>query len=259
MKCSVLPGGKCQTDVYVKSGDADESLRMRPSAFMDEAQELAFMAAETGGFGYSILHPRNWAWVLSRFHFKYTGNPKWQDELHLRTWSKGPEGPFWLREFQLMDAEGNNLMVGTSSWVVLNLETRSMVRPDVIAGMMPDGVTVPESAIAESCPKTVMPRSVEAEFVKEHTVAYSDVDLNGHTNNVRYVIWAMDCLDYGQASKPVKDVRITFAHETHPGEKVSLYKAFTEEINENGETSPVYWIEGRNPEGKQAFTVRLTF
>lgn len=56
----------------------------------------------------------------------------------------------------------------------------------------------------------------------EHTVSYSDLDINGHTNNSRYVVWAMDCLPNEVTDSPVKDLYINFVKETLPGDKVQL-------------------------------------
>ena len=33
-----------------------------------------------------------------------------------------------------------------------------------------------------------------------HKASYSDIDVLGHTNNARYVVWAMDSIDYGEVA-----------------------------------------------------------
>ena len=59
-----------------------------------------------------------------------------------------------------------------------------------------------------------------------HCVAYSDVDIIGHTNNAKYVVWAMDCLPFDYlAAHRVSDIRINFNKETRPGDTVALFRA----------------------------------
>ena len=68
-----------------------------------------------------------------------------------------------------------------------------------------------------------MPRGVEAEDAGSVVSSYSDIDFLGHTNNARYAVWSMDCLDYEDASTMfVKDVYINFNHEVRPGDTVLL-------------------------------------
>ena len=92
-----------------------------------------------------------------------------------------------------------------------------------------------------------MPRGVEPEYVGTHKVAYSDIDLVGHANNARYVSWAMDCLDDGNAGLEVDEVEIVFHHESRPGDEISLYRA------EEGGAS---YVEGRR-DGAQIFCVKI--
>ena len=88
----------------------------------------------------------------------------------------------------------------------------------------------------------------------EHKVVYSDVDIIGHTNNARYMVWAMDCLDYETVSgRRVKDLFINFNKETTPGTVVRLFRLQTEE-----DGAPVFYVEGR-VEGKSAFCVKMVF
>ena len=90
---------------------------------------------------------------------------------------------------------------------------------------------------------------MEAEPAGEHRVAYSDIDLIGHTNNARYAVWAMDCLPVEEASKTFKDLYINFNKETRAEETVQLFRL----QQENG-----WYVEGRL-DGKSCFVVQLTF
>ena len=241
----------CQ-DICVPCYDTDASFYLKPASFMDMAQEIAYWAAQGLGFGYDDLHVHHVAWVLSRMHFHFENPPKWRDNVTLYTWHKGADGLFYLRDFFLQDADGNRLVTCTSSWVVIDERTRRLVRPEELQDKLSTGDV--DDAIAERAPKVVMPRGAEPEPAGEHTVVYSDVDIIGHTNNARYMVWAMDSIDYETASAcRVKDVYINFNKETTPGTSVQLYRLKTEE-----DGALVWYVEGR-VEGKSAFCVKMVF
>ena len=241
----------CQ-DICVPCYDTDASFYLKPAAFMDMAQEIAYWAAQELGFGYDDLHVHHVAWVLSRMHFHFENPPKWRDNVTLYTWHKGADGLFYLRDFFLQDADGHRLVTCTSSWVVIDERTRRLVRPEELQDKLSTGDV--DDAIAERAPKVVMPRGAEPEPAGEHTVVYSDVDIIGHTNNARYMVWAMDSIDYETASAcRVKDVYINFNKETTPGTSVQLYRLKTEE-----DGALVWYVEGR-VEGKSAFCVKMVF
>ena len=242
----------CQ-DICVPCYDTDASFYLKPAAFMDMAQEIAYWAASELGFGYDDLHVHHTAWVLSRMHFHFGNPPKWRDNVTLYTWHKGADGLFYLRDFYLQDPLGNRLVTATSSWVVIDERTRRLVRPEDLQDLMGLDDKV-DDAIEERAPKVAMPRGMEPEPAGEHTVVYSDVDIIGHTNNARYMVWAMDCIDYETAStRRVRDVYINFNKETTPGSTVQLFRLKTEE-----DGNLVWYVEGR-VDGKSAFCVKMVF
>lgn len=229
--------------------DTDAAWRLKPASFMNIAQEAAGRHAVYLGFGYDDLIKSNTAWILSRVHVEFVDTPKWREDITLTTWHKGLHRLFFLRDFLLTDGEGNVKVKAATSWLVLNLETRRLVRdPKLIE----EGTVCTDNVTDAPADKVVMPKDVEAEFVMEHRVAYSDVDTNGHTNNAMYMQWAMDALDYELASsRPVKEFTINFNHETKAGEVVSIYRAVVER---DGDVR--VYVEGRLPEAS-SFIVEI--
>ena len=243
----------CQ-DICLPCYCTDASFYLKPASFMDMAQEIAYWAAQELGFGYDDLHVHHTAWVLSRMHFHFENPPRWRDQVTLYTWHKGASGLFFLRDFHLRDPQGGTLVTATSSWVVIDERTRRLVRPEELDDLLDVEEGSVDSAIGEPAPKVALPRGAEPEPAGEHTVAYSDVDIIGHTNNARYMVWAMDCIDYETASaRRVRDVYVNFNKETTPGTTVQLFRLRTEE-----EGALVWYVEGR-VDGKSAFCVKMVY
>lgn len=218
---------------------------------MDLAQEAANTHAATLGFGYDDLIQSRTAWVLSRVNIHFLKSPLWRDEVTLTTWHKGLERLFFLRDFILTDKEGNECIKATTSWIVLNLDTRRLVRDPKL---MDEGTICSDNALETPAGKVQMPKDIEAKFVMDHIVSYSDVDLLGHTNNAMYMHWAMDALDYSLTSdRPVRELTINFNHETKAGEKVEVYRSEVEK-----EDGLHIFVEGK-VENVSSFCVEFIF
>ena len=229
----------------------DANWRLKPASFMDLAQEAANSHAAILGFGYDDLIQSRTAWILSRVNIHFIKAPLWRDEVTLTTWHKGLERLFFLRDFILTDKDGNECVKATSSWLVLNLDTRRLVRDP---HLMDEGTTCSDNVLEAPAAKVQMPKDKEATLVMEHTVTYSDVDLLGHTNNAMYMHWAMDALDYSLTSdRPVRELTINFNHETKAGEKVEVYRSEVEK-----EDGLHIFVEGK-VENVSSFCVEFIF
>ena len=231
--------------------DTDASWRLKPVSFMNYAQEMANRHANILGFGYDDLIASKTAWVLARMNIRFVNLPLWRDNVSLTTWHKGLNRLFFVRDFQMKDAQGNICVEATTSWIVLNLETRRFVRDPKL---MDEGTVCQDHAIEQPADKVVIPKDVEAEYVMDHVVSYSDVDMLGHTNNAMYMHWAMDAVAYEVTSqRPLKEVTINFNREARAGETVSIYRT----VVESEEQLHVY-VEGK-VEGASSFCIEMIF
>lgn len=229
----------------------DSKWRLKPASFMDLAQEAANSHAAILGFGYDDLIQSKTAWILSRVNIHFIKAPLWRDEVTLTTWHKGLERLFFIRDFVMTDKDGLECVKATSSWLVLNLETRRLVRDPEL---MDEGTTCSDNALEMPAGKVQMPKDVEPEMVMEHTVAYSDVDLLGHTNNAMYMHWAMDAVDYALASSaPLRELTINFNKETKAGESVRIFRSQVEK-----EDGLHIYVEGK-VDGASSFCVEFIF
>jgi len=241
-------GYKFRQDICIPCYQTNHETILKPAAFMDLAQEIAYWAAQELGFGYDTLHIHHTAWVLSRMHLHFHNAPAWRDLVKLYTWHKGSAGLFYMRDFDLTDSQGNKMVSATSSWVVIDERTRRFVRPEDLAQFLSVDYEV-DNAIEEPAPKVTFPKGVEAEPAGEHLVAFSDIDLIGHTNNARYVVWAMDHIPYEDAKKPIKDLYINFNKETTAGETVHFFR-YREDAT--------WYVEG-TVDDKSCFVVKMEF
>ena len=202
----------------------DCNSRLRPGAFMDLCQQAAGEEARMLGFPDSRLMERCGAvWVIARMEARFRSLPMRGDTVRLRTWHKGADKIFFLRDYQLLDTADNILADATSVWVVMDAAARKVMRIDTLQDIIPPQAQYPLHAIETVTEKIVVPSGCIQEKVAEHTVQYSDVDYNGHANNARYTVWAMDCIPGGEAFRsPLREIALNFNREARPGETVTL-------------------------------------
>lgn len=238
----------------IPSFDTDMSATMRPAAFLNYAQEAANIHADYIGVGYDNMHVTRKAWVLARMHVVFHRLPKWREHINVQSWHKGTNGFLFLRDFVVYDKAANEKLISaTTSWLVIDIDTRRLSK--FTEFVEDESKSIKEDVIAEPAPKTVMPKEVDPLHVATHNVNYSDLDMNGHVNNVKYTEWAMNSIELDVVnSRPLKELVINFNNEIKAGDVVELYRHC--ESVEDG--SLIYYIEGK-VNGKSSFVEKLFF
>ena len=241
---------KCSIRLDVPSYMVDRRYLHRPGSFMDLAQEMAMIGAREHSFGDDRLAAHSSVWVLARMQVRFLRPVRREDKVCMSTWHKGVQGVFFVRDYSLDGEDGQPSVVSTSSWIVMDINTRRAVRSDRLTDIIPTEAESTDNAVEELAPKVALPRGSEPVKAASKRICYSDVDYNHHANNAKYVVWAMDCLPdetvYGHS---VKELSINFNKEARPGETVDLYTL---------ESDGAWYVEGRIQD-QQIFIVRLVF
>ena len=232
--------------------EADANQLLKPTAMLDWMQEVAGRDATRLGFGYNDLIQNQTAWVLSRTHVRFHQYPKWRDIVHLKTWHKGAFKVLYLRDFQLFNEAGEALASATTSWLIIDMNTRRMVRNPELASS-PE-TCIFEHAIEQPADKITLPTNAEPTLAGTYKVVWSDIDTMAHVNNVKYVGWALDTIDEDiLREKPLKEILVNYDAEVLLGEEVKFYHCKHET-----EEGLVFYIQGI-VEDKTKFSVKLIF
>lgn len=228
----------------------DCAARLRPAAFMDIAQELAALGSERCNFADGDLAPHGLVWILARMSVRFDRMPVRLDTVTAQTWHRGLDGPFFVRDYRLLAADGSVAVASTSSWIIMDMQTRRIVRSDRLAGLIPSEPEFDLAAMPELSPRLQVPDPSLLKPAGQRSVQYSDLDYNGHVNNARYTVWSLDALPLeAVSSRSVRSIDINFNREVRPGDSVQLSLC---------EADGYYYVEGRT-EGYQNFLVRIGF
>jgi medium-chain acyl-[acyl-carrier-protein] hydrolase len=183
-------------------------------------QEAAWNHAEHLGLGYEQLRRENKIWVLSRLLLKLDRSLRWGETITVHTWPRQVRSAFALRDFEMVDSAGMRLAAGSSAWLVLDVSSR---KPQRVDKMISSISTFPAKRALDQDPASL--DAVQSDrSITRFTARYSDIDVNGHVNNARYVGWLMDSysLDFHRAHE-VKRLEINYLGETAGAETVSVF------------------------------------
>lgn len=213
--------------------DTDFRGRLSLHSLFNYVQDIASEHAELLKFGREDLQRNNRFWILSRMYAAINRMPRWGEEILLHTWPRGVEGLFALREIEVTDGKGEVISAVTTSWVVVDIETRRPVRPGTMPALAGrDFIT--RQATGRSAGKLEPPNGQMIE-TPPFRVRSGDLDVNLHVNNVKYIQWYCDTFgtDYLSGHEP-EEVEINFLSESVEGDTVFL----RHEVAGNGNNRP---------------------
>jgi len=240
----------------VRFNAIDKSDLMTLNSVFGFFQEAAISHAEKLGVGREAMALANQVWILSRMSVQVDRRPKYGETITVRTWPRGGEKLFALRDYDIRDAAGNVAVRARSCWIIIDIEKRRPLRPQTVM----DNLPLNDGNDAFFTPLSLEERSV-LQKTAERPALYTDVDYNGHVNNVSYIRWIEDAVPGGllESAKSMR-LDINYLNEILPGETTGIWSAGVED---SGEPPALHAIafEGRKAEstanGSTAFRAEL--
>lgn len=204
--------------ITVKYSEIDQNLAMKPFALLNFLQDIASKNAEDWGFGYSYIHPRNYAWFLIKYRMEFEEYPFDIQDLTLKTEPRGYNKLFAYRDFELYSGEK---LLGRmhSMWSIVDIDSRSIVP---ISAAIPDNPhMVPFQKREDDLAFAKISQITTPTLEKEFEVRYNDLDVNGHANNGNYIVWAFEPLSFEfKNTHRIKTIDMIYKKEARFGEKL---------------------------------------
>lgn len=202
----------------IKYSDLEENLALKPYAILNFLQDIASKNAEDLGFGYSYIHPQNYAWFLIKYHMEFNEYPEDIGNLTLITEPRGYNKLFAYRDFEFYK---NNKIIAriTSMWSIVNINTRAMIPINNVFSNHTKMIPYTKKSDDLLFEKILEIKNIH--FKKNFNVRYNDIDVNGHANNGNYVIWALEPLNYEfRNHKRIKNIDMIFKKEVKYNENI---------------------------------------
>jgi medium-chain acyl-[acyl-carrier-protein] hydrolase len=180
---------KYRVHVYETGPDG----RLNLYSLFNYMQDIASDHAIKLGFGRDDLMRDNRFWVLSRIYVEIETWPLWEDTIVLKTWPNGTDKLFALRNYEISFEDGRHIASGTSSWLILDNTTRKVQRPDSILARFNPEMKMEHSGLRYA--NKLEAADENGTRSPLFRIKISDLDVNLHTNNVRYLKWVNDSYD----------------------------------------------------------------
>jgi len=228
----------------VRFGTIDKSDRLTLNSIFNYFQEAAICHAENLNVGREEMIRTGQAWILSRMSVLVERRPKYSETVTVRTWPRGWEKLFAIRNFQITDADNVPVVSARSAWLIVDMEKRRPLRPQALMDQLPlnEGLdTLTDGTMA-------LEERKDLQKISERKALYTDIDFNGHVNNVHYIQWIEDSLDKQLLENANKmRIDINYLSEIMYGEEAELLSSPIEDTN-----GTAFAFEGKKKENAQA-------
>jgi len=191
----------------IKSYDTDQNGNLTLPTILHFLQECAWNNARANGFGYEDLEKENVFWVLSKIFIEIDEYPKWKDDIKIKTWPKGTDGLFAIRDFQIIK---NDVIIAraTSYWLILDQKNNRPKRLEHFNFIHENFLK--DDAVKKKLGKVSFSSDIAELDIRK--VYYSDLDVNRHVNNATYVRWILDSY-FSTENKNITELEINFLTE----------------------------------------------
>lgn len=197
--------------------DVDCFGRLKASRILALIQDVSGDHSDLLGMNREYLMERGLFWAVIRHRVQITRLPTHGETLRLETWPMPTTRTAFPRSTIAYDGDGNECFRSISLWVLMDTNSRSMVLPGK------SGVEVPGLLRGSelSLPGSIIPRQMQEEDLR--TVRYTDLDINGHMNNCRYLDWVEDLLPSSfHAHHQIREFTLCYLSEIREGEQLHL-------------------------------------
>ncbi len=176
-------------------------------------------------FGMNYLNTVHKTWVLSRLTIEMNEMPVAYEKFSVETWVESAMKYFTHRCFRISSPDDSKVFgYGRSIWAMIDTDTR---QPQNILDIR-NGEIERYIETAKPCPIQGPARvkmDKDAKLVNSQNTHYSDVDINGHINSVKYIEHILDTfpIDWYRTHR-IKRFDIAYVAESYCGDTLNFYK-----------------------------------
>ena len=206
------------------------------------------------GFGMSYLNTVNKTWVLSRLVIEMEEMPMQYRHFFVEAWVEAAMRYFTSRNFRVEGQDGKTLGFGRSIWALIDLDSR---QPSNLLEIN-NGDIVKWVETDKECPIAKPGRvnmSSDVALCGERQAKYSDVDVNGHVNSVKYIEHVLDMFPLEKfVENRVARFEVAYVAESYFGDTLRFYREHSVQTDDGEEYT--LSIAKRNEDGTETECVR---
>lgn len=180
-------------DFTIRAYEIDSRKQATPAALVRLMQEAAMQNVIRLKLSVWDLEPLQISWVLMRLNLRINRLPKLGEQIRILTYPAGFEKVFTHRDYRVFDADNNLIASSSSTWLLMNTQTRRMARiPDFI---LQYNNQMPPEADYLAHATDHLPKLERLDVRKTYEVNWHDLDFNSHLNNTLYIQWMLETVE----------------------------------------------------------------
>lgn len=216
-------------NIYVEPFHVDFTGRIFMGVLGNHLLNAAGNHSQRRGWGIGALNETRHTWVLSRLSVEMMRMPVQYQHCTIRTWVESVMRLFTNRNFAISDEGGRPMGYARSVWAMIDVDSRrpcdlmSLYDGDILNYVVPD--------VDNVCPIEGHGRFRfrDARLVRTLETFYSDVDINGHVNSIKYIEHILDLFPREDFVRGLRRFEIAYKAECRMGDSLSFF------VQENGD------------------------
>lgn len=210
------------------------------------------------GYGVNYLNSVNKTWVLSRLSVELDKIPAIYEDFVVETWIDSVMRYFTNRNFKITNKDGYVYGYGKSIWAMIDTTTRQPV--DILKTSNETISEYLEADYANPIKKSSRVKlDDDLKLQQSILTTYSDIDINGHVNSIKYIEHILDLFPIEYYKKyRIKKFDIAYIMESHNNDKLNFYTNI-DSINECNKTVSVRVTKSGFKEEKEVCRCQFSF
>lgn len=210
------------------------------------------------GYGVNYLNSVNKTWVLSRLSVELDKIPAIYEDFVVETWIDSVMRYFTNRNFKITNKDGYVYGYGKSIWAMIDTTTRQPV--DILKISNETISEYLEADYANPIKKSSRVKlDDDLKLQQSILTTYSDIDINGHVNSIKYIEHILDLFPIEYYKKyRIKKFDIAYIMESHNNDKLNFYTNI-DSINECNNAVSVRVTKSGFKEEKEVCRCQFSF
>ncbi len=184
-------------------------------------EDIASLHSAEVGYGLLDIEKIRRGWILLDWQINVLKRPVYNEKLSVSTWARSFERACAYRDYEFKNEAGETVIIGTSRWILFDIDKRRPVRLTEDITSLYDSET--ELSVFKEDIKDIAfdETMIESAHGVQYKVMRRDIDINNHMHNINYLEVALEALPEGVYKKTHFDnLRIQYKREIKYGDTV---------------------------------------
>ena len=205
----------------VSYDDVDTELKLSLRGVLGLMQEAAIIHSDQIGYSVNNVSDTHVVWMLVQWRVRITGAAFWNEKVTVRTWPRTMERVTSERDFEIVNADGEQIAIGESLWTLVGADTGRITR---ITKEISDSYELTDIKVFDS--ELGRLEDIPTTETYKCMVGRRDIDTNHHVNNRVYLDYAFEAIPDFDESREFREVFIRYRKQLLLSQPVCCFHGF---------------------------------